>query len=185
MPTWVIFASLGMGALAGLVVVFGFFGVRWHLAREWRFSRWSAEVEITAVELIQAELRVAELQVKLAALAGRIPDDFNAPIFQAARVGAKLERAAYLEAERLGLIPPGVFTPIEGLLPPDPVVGEPAAPSAAAPELPAVEPPPPSPPPAVAAPAPTPPPTTSNGHTPTRAFALIGGQLVAVPPPLN
>lgn len=67
-------------------------------------GRWQAELEGDARDLIEAHLFVAACHRKLAEKLAEIPDDFHAPVFEALRLGARLEKAVLREARRKGLI---------------------------------------------------------------------------------
>lgn len=104
MDAWIVFASLGMGALAGAFMFAALYGSRHYLRRTYQWQRWSEDLERDAVDLIHAELLVAECQARLGARVGKMPEDFDRVAFKALGLGAALERAVYAEADRRGLV---------------------------------------------------------------------------------
>lgn len=108
MPSWVVLASLVMGVAAFFAAQTAHrFVMGWHSPKD--FGRWSSELEETTFELCRAHLRVAELQTILANQLGKLPENFEPPVFIAARLGVAVERAVLTEAERRGFVPPGSF----------------------------------------------------------------------------
>lgn len=108
-----------MAGIALISLLFGIAGavaghVLWRYLRTYNapsktFGKWTHDLESTATELVRAELYVAELQAALASKLEKVPDDFVAPIFVAARLGVAIERAVLSQAESQGLIPPGAY----------------------------------------------------------------------------
>ena len=108
MESWAIFASLVMGIVAYVAAqVAHRFILGWHSPKD--FGRWSTELEAVTFELCRAHIRVAELQTILGSQLGKLPENFEPPVFIAARLGVAIERAVLTEAERRGFVPPGTY----------------------------------------------------------------------------
>lgn len=100
--------AIVLGLLAG---VFGFVSMRageWHLARGYKWSKWSDDLKHDALDLIHAELLVAECRARLGARIGKMPEDFDRVAFAALGLGAAIERTVYAEAERRGIAGKGL-----------------------------------------------------------------------------
>lgn len=94
------------------------------------FRRWHDELELRALQAIQADLHAAEARARLVALIGEIPQDFDPTALLAVNVAAGVHRAALEHAERAGIVRPGSFARVYGEPPtyssapsPDPELG--------------------------------------------------------------
>jgi len=111
----------GIALLMGACVGVGLFvllrvGERWssrdNIPRE--FARWHDELELRALQAIQADLHAAESRARLVSLIGQIPQDFDPTALLAVNVAAGVHRAALEHAERQGIIRAGSFEKVYG-----------------------------------------------------------------------
>lgn len=109
--------ALLAGGLSGLAVY-----VSMRVADRWstrdgipkNFARWHDELELRALQAIQADLHAAESRARLVALIGQIPADFDPTALLAVNVAAGVHRAALEHAERQGIVRPGSFERVYG-----------------------------------------------------------------------
>lgn len=102
--SWVVISAVA-GVLGALLTLVGY-GVVQRRKPTAKFSEWMARVELLSNERVRLALAVADVETQLAEMLGKLPKDFDGPVFAAARLGHAVERGALDEAVRLKLVRP-------------------------------------------------------------------------------
>lgn len=113
-PTdWIVVAVLIIAGGAGSHFAARWVNLAWDARHARDFHRWEYELEQDIGELTRARLWVAACEQRLAGrLASDLPEKFENPVWQAARVGYAVEAAVLREAQRRGLYDPTVLAPV-------------------------------------------------------------------------
>lgn len=117
---WCIFLALCMAV--GLNIIKGVVE-RWHAGGRIPkdMARWKNELLHAAHEAMEADMNAAEKRVRLCALIGSLPNDYDPSALLGIQLAAGIHRAVLAEAEARGFVKPGLTNQVYGDIVPAPL----------------------------------------------------------------